>query len=85
MLVKQRRRLHGRIAKTLQESSPAAAGTEPEIIAHHLTSAGLNEQAVEYWDRAARRAAAQSANIEAVDHFRTAIELLSKLPENARR
>ncbi|MGI9523931.1 MAG: ATP-binding protein [Hyphomicrobiaceae bacterium] len=85
LLIKQRRYLHERIANALQELFPAVVETEPEILAHHYTEAGLNEMAANFWERAARRAAGQSANLEAVDHFRRAIELLSGLPESAER
>ena len=82
LLIKQRRYLHERIANALQEIFPAIVETEPEILAHHYSEAGLNEIAVDFWERAARRAAGQSANLEAVDHFRRAIELLSEFPES---
>jgi predicted ATPase len=40
---------------------------------------------VEYWHRAARRSAERSSNIEALNHFQRALELLKVLPEGPER
>ena len=85
LLLKQRRHLHGRIASALEEVSPSIVETEPETMAYHLTEAGLDERAVDFWARAARRAAGQSANVEAIDHFRRALGLILALPESDER
>ena len=54
---------------------------EPELLAYHYEQAGLTGPAVEYWHRAARRDAERSANIEALNHFNRALELLKELPQ----
>ena len=41
----------------------------PELVAHHLTEAGLVAEALEYWKKAGYRAARASANSEAIAHF----------------
>ena len=43
--------------------------TQPELLAHHYTEAGLIEQALPYWQRAGQRASQRSANVEAMAHF----------------
>ena len=43
----------------------------------------MAQQAITYWQRAGNRAAKQSANQEAVAHFRNAKELLEALPDRA--
>ena len=49
-LVRSRRQqLHGKIARALEEQFPDIAATEPEILAHHFTEAGLTESAIDYW------------------------------------
>jgi predicted ATPase len=58
---------------------------EPELLAYHYEQAGLAGPAVEYWHRAARRGAERSANIEALNHFDRALELLKELPEGPER
>ena len=40
---------------------------------------------MEYWHRAARRDAERSANIEALNHFHRALELLKELPQGPER
>ena len=45
------------------------AESEPELLAHHLTEAGLWEAAVPYWLKAGQRAVARSALLEAAQHF----------------
>jgi class 3 adenylate cyclase len=81
-LLKSRRQvLHGRIAETLRNKFPAIAGTEPEVIAHHFTHAGLAEAAVEWWGKAGERAMARSAFAEAIAHLEKGIELAEALAD----
>src|SRR5262249_3765022 len=47
--------------------------------------AGRTEQAIGYWQRAGQQANERSANLEAVSHFTTGIELLKTLPETPER
>ena len=76
-LVRSRRQqLHGRIARTLEERYPDIVATEPEIVAHHFTEAGLVEPAIDYWRRAGDHSLARSAYKEAVNHLSQAIEML---------
>ena len=82
---KPRRGLHARIAKTLESRFPERANREPELLAYHYEQAGLTGPAVEYWHRAARRGAERSANIEALNHFHRALELLKELPPGPER
>jgi class 3 adenylate cyclase/predicted ATPase len=82
---KPRRVLHARIAQTLESRFPERVNREPELLAYHYEQAGLTGPAVEYWQRAARRGAERSANIEALNHFQRALELLKELPEGPER
>ncbi|MBS0183720.1 MAG: AAA family ATPase [Nitrospira sp.] len=82
---KSRRLLHARIAKTVEESFPERAQLEPELLAYHYEQAGLAGPAVDYWYRAARRDAERSANIEALNHFNSALDLLKSLPQGPKR
>ena len=85
LLRTKRHQLHGRIAEVLQERFPDTAETQPEIVAHHYTHAGLSEVAVQWWRKAGDLAIKRSANREAVGHLGRAIELLRLLPETAER
>ena len=82
---KPRRLLHARIAKTLESRFAERIKMEPELLAYHYEQAGLTNPAVDYWHRAARRDAERSANIEALNHFHRALELLKDLPQGPER
>ena len=81
MLRSTRQQYHQRIAQVLEARFPESCETQPELLAHHYTEAGLAEQAIGYWQRAGQQASDRSANLEAVSHFTTGIELLTTLPE----
>jgi class 3 adenylate cyclase/predicted ATPase len=81
LLRSTRQQSHQRIAQVLEERFPETAETQPEWLAHHYTQAGLTEQAVHYWQRAGQHASDRSANLEAISHLTTGIELLKTLPE----
>jgi predicted ATPase len=82
---KSRRVLHARIAHTLERRFAERVTREPELLAYHYEQAGLTSQAVEYWHRAARRDAERSANIEALNHFNRALDVLKDLPQGSER
>ena len=69
----------------LEERFPETGESQPELVAHHLTEAGLNERAIDYWQRAGQHAAQQSANQEAMRHLRTGLDLLATLPDTPER
>src|SRR5215471_10250319 len=81
LLRSTRQQYHQRIAQVLEEQFPETTDTQPELLAHHYTEAGLTEQAIPYWQRAGQLASDRSAPLEAISHFRTGIELLKTLPE----
>jgi class 3 adenylate cyclase/predicted ATPase len=80
-----RQHYHNRIAQVLEAQFPEVAKIHPELLAHHLTEAGLLERAVAYWTLAGRYASESSANLEAVAQIYRALELLGTLPENRER
>jgi len=77
---KPRRLLHARIAKALESLFPERVTLEPELLAYHYEQAGLAGPAVDYWHRAARRGVERSANIEALNQFTRALDVLKDLP-----
>ena len=85
LLRSTRQRYHQRIAQVLAERFPETAETQPELLAHHYTEAGLREQAMPYWQHAGQRALQRSANLEAVSHVTRGLEVLSTLPETRER
>ena len=52
LLKSRRQQLHGQIARTLEERFPDIVASQPEIVAHHFTEAGLVEPAIDYWLKA---------------------------------
>jgi class 3 adenylate cyclase/predicted ATPase/ABC-type transport system involved in cytochrome c biogenesis ATPase subunit len=82
-LLKSRRQvLHRRIADTLRYHFQTIAETEPEVVAHHFTQAGLSEAAVEWWIKAGDRALDRSANDEAIAHLEKAIRLAQGMADS---
>lgn len=80
LLRSRRQQLHARIAAVLEERFPERAAAEPELLARHNAWAGLAEQAIQYWLRAAELALARSANQEAAIHCEEAETELRMLP-----
>ena len=85
LLTRLVRELHGRIASTLVERFPQTAAASPELVARHYTIAGLTGEAVAYWCKAGRIAAARSANVETRNHLMKGLELLETLPDGPER
>ncbi|MBI3801911.1 MAG: hypothetical protein HY268_33685 [Deltaproteobacteria bacterium] len=65
----------------LAERFPETAETQPELLAHHYTEAGLSTQAIPYWQKAGQRAVEHSANAEAIRHLIKGLSLLTVLPD----
>jgi len=76
---------HTHVARVLAERFPDTAETEPELLAHHCTEAGLMEEAIGWWQRAGTGAAEHSACHEAVAHLTRGVELLRALPPTPER
>jgi class 3 adenylate cyclase/tetratricopeptide (TPR) repeat protein len=75
LLKSSRQIIHQHIAEILRDKFPALAAAEPELVAHHLTHAGLNEPAIEWWGKAGDLALRRSAFKEAIAHFAKAVEM----------
>ena len=82
LLKSRRAELHAQIASAFEQQSLNTAEPEPELLAHHFTEAGLLEKAVDYWIRAGRKAAARSANKEAIAHVERGLQAVKRLVED---
>ncbi|MEM7407161.1 MAG: AAA family ATPase [Pseudomonadota bacterium] len=79
LLRERRRELHGRLARNLDGSA------SPELIAFHYTNAKEWSIAAQHWAEAGGLAANRSAHLEAVEHYRNALQNLAMLePEGDR-
>jgi predicted ATPase len=85
LLKRTRQEYHQRIAQVLAERFPETAETQPELLAHHFTEAGLSGPAVGYWRRAGQRGIERSAYVEAISHLTKALGLLNILPDTPER
>jgi class 3 adenylate cyclase/tetratricopeptide (TPR) repeat protein len=82
---RDRHTLHERVVTLLKERWPELAALQPELLAQHLTEAGLHAEAVAQWELAARHAAARSAELEAITHLRRALTVLMRTEATVER
>jgi len=85
LLKSRRQELHRKIARVVEERFPTTKDTEPELLAHHYTEAGMLQEAVGYWAKAGQRAVDGSTYQEALGHLTTGLALLPSLPLSAER
>jgi predicted ATPase len=85
LLKSTRQQYHQCIAQVVEERFPELVETQPELLAHHYTEAGLHEPAVVYWQRAGACAVERSAHVEAISHLTKGLEVLQTLPDTLER
>jgi class 3 adenylate cyclase/predicted ATPase len=85
LLKSRRQQLHARVAHVFEDRFPAVAGTQSELLAYHLTEAGLDERAADAWARAGRAALGRSAMREAANSLSRAVGLLRGMPSSPER
>jgi tetratricopeptide (TPR) repeat protein len=83
LLRSRRQQIHARIVTALEEKFPDIVVSQPALLAHHCTEAGLIEKAIEYWLNAGQQSVARSAMPEAVVQLRKGLDLLASLPETS--
>jgi tetratricopeptide (TPR) repeat protein len=81
LLKSRRQQLHGQIARVLEKRFVDVVVTQPEIVAHHFTEAGLAKLAIDYWLKAGQQAVRRSANAEAINHLARGLELLPNVDD----
>jgi predicted ATPase len=81
LLQSTRQQYHQRIAQVVEVQFPETVATQPELVAHHYTEAGLDLQAMPYWQHAGQQALRRSAYGEALHHLTAGAQLLARLPE----
>ena len=85
LLKSRRQELHAKIARVIEQRFPNIKTTEPEVLAHHLTAAGLAEAAIPLWQAAGELALKRMALTEAIAHLNQGLELVSTLPRSSER
>lgn len=84
LLLARRREYHAAIGVALGERFPEIAGLQPELVAQHLTAAGLAERAIDYWLSAGVLAERRSSYVEATAHLHRGLQLARGLPADER-
>lgn len=85
LLKSRRQELHRKIARVIEERFPHIKATEPEVLAHHLTAAGLAEAAVPLWRAAGELSKRRMALSEAIAHLTRGLEVTATLPPSPER
>jgi class 3 adenylate cyclase/predicted ATPase len=85
LLRSRRREYHARVADVLAKGPAETWDTEPEVLAHHYTEAGMCEEAIVFWQRAAQRAIKASGNLEAIAYVERGLELLEGVRDERAR
>ena len=86
LLRAKRQEIHGKVAALFEgERYEELRTTQPEVVAHHYTEAGVHEPAIRYWRAAAMRSLSRSAEQEAISHLRKALEVVALLDEGRDR
>jgi class 3 adenylate cyclase/tetratricopeptide (TPR) repeat protein len=85
LLKSRRQELHAKIARMIGQRFPSIKTTEPEVLAHHLTAAGLAEAAIPLWESAGELASKRLALTEAISHLDQGLGLISTLPRSSQR
>ncbi len=85
LLRRTRQRYHRRTAEILEAVFADTAVLQPEILARHYGMAGDAVRAVDLWEKAGRRSASRSANVEAAAQIKNALDLLPQLPDDEPR
>jgi class 3 adenylate cyclase len=77
LLRSRRQQLHAKVAEAIETGRAEEGGAPPEILAHHLTEAGLLARALPAWLAAGERAWRRSTYLEAIAHLRRGLEIAS--------
>jgi predicted ATPase len=85
VLQERRKALHERTAQAIEALYSGSLEEHYSDLAHHYSRSGKTEKAVEYLHLAGQQAAQRSANVEAITHLTTALELLNTLPDTRER
>lgn len=76
---------HRTIGECFEKQFPQIVESQPALLAHHFTAAGVTDKAIKYWETAGKRSQASFANIEAQLQFENGLKLLATLDESPER
>ena len=82
---RRRAALHAETARAIEAAHPDWSAQHPEVLARHFDQAGASEAAATAWERAADRALATSANVEAIRQLERALAATSRIAGSRER
>ena len=85
LLKSTRHQCHQRIARVMVSEFAGEAEAQPEFVAMHFTEGGDVVAAVQWWQRAGRRAFSHATYTEAAAHFTRGLGLPKSMPASAER
>lgn len=85
LLTRRRQEFHRHVAEALESEFADIVESQPDLLAHHFTEAGLAEKGIPYWLKAGRKAQAHFANEEAISHIRRGLAAVGTLEEGPTR
>jgi class 3 adenylate cyclase/predicted ATPase len=77
LLREPRRALHASIAEAIESRFAEIAESQPELLAHHCTEAGLIDKAISLWGKAGHRSLDRSALAEAAEQLTRALDQIA--------
>jgi tetratricopeptide (TPR) repeat protein len=80
LLREPRPALHARIVEALESQFMEVVESQPDLLAHHSTQAGLIEKAARLWSKAGQRSLVRSALVEAAAQLERALAQIATLP-----
>jgi tetratricopeptide (TPR) repeat protein len=81
ILLKRRRQFHQRVAEVMVELYPERLEGLYSLLAHHYRLAGMRDEAIGYYRRAAQQAVNVFGYQQAVENLESALELLEQLDQ----
>jgi len=81
----ERAYLHEDVGKALEEFFGNRVNEIAAQLARHFEEAEIPEKAIRYQAIAGQKAVAMAANLEAIGHYRRALDLVASLPDSAER
>jgi class 3 adenylate cyclase/tetratricopeptide (TPR) repeat protein len=85
LLLAERRGLHERCARQLEQAFPEVVQSEPELLAFHFGEARLSLESATYFERAGDRASDSASYIEAIASYREALRHTAELTASEAR
>jgi len=85
VLIERRKVLHERTAQAIESLYSTKLEDHYSDLAHHYSRSGNTQKAADYLQLAGQQAVQRSANVEAIGHLTTALELLTTLPDTPER